>query len=665
MASTFTTNKSIEKPANGDYINTWSTPVNSDWDIIDTALGGTTTLNAVGASGVVTLSTSQYRPPIIFVTGTLTANVNYQFPTGVGGFWYIYNNTSGAFSVTFSSASGGTTVTIPQGYTTQIICSPPTGVGIGTTSVPPTAAGSNTQVQYNSSGAFAGSSKFTWNNSTGLLGITGSLGLIGAGSNTVSVTAPATGTWTFTLPTSAGSSGQYLTTDGSGNTSWSTINTGVASFSAGTTGFTPSTATGGAVTLAGTLNVANGGTGATTLSGYLFGNGTSAVTASSTIPGSAISGAISGAAGSVANALTVDNSGSGAASGTTFNGSAPITISYNTVGAPSTTGSGASGTWGINISGNAATATSATTASSATTAAGLTGTPSITVNAITGDSIALTGATGGNKGSGSLNAAALFINGVAVGTGSGSVTSVGLALPSIFNVSGSPVTTSGTLTGTLASQAQNSVFAGPTSGSGTPTFRALVAADVPTLNQNTTGTASNVTGTVAIGNGGTGATTAANALTNLGAYAASNPAGYITSSALAGYATQSYVTSQGYITSSANISGTAANVTGTVAIGNGGTGATTAAAALSNLGAYPSTNPNGYITSSGTAYNISQYTINQNLGTGNSPTFSGLTYNGGGAFTHYASSTFSSGSITVQSGGSPSGGSSGDIYFIY
>jgi hypothetical protein len=50
-----------------------------------------------------------------------------------------------------------------------------------------------------------------------------------------------------------------------------------------------------------------------------------------------------------------------------------------------------------------------------------------------------------------------------------------------------------------------------------PTFRAVVAADIPTLNQNTTGTASNVTGTVAVLNGGTGATTAANARTNLGA----------------------------------------------------------------------------------------------------------------------------------------------------
>ena len=45
-----------------------------------------------------------------------------------------------------------------------------------------------------------------------------------------------------------------------------TANT-VASFSAGTTGLTPSTATTGAVTLAGTLAVANGGTGSTTSTG--------------------------------------------------------------------------------------------------------------------------------------------------------------------------------------------------------------------------------------------------------------------------------------------------------------------------------------------------------------------------------------------------------------
>jgi len=101
----------------------------------------------------------------------------------------------------------------------------------------------------------------------------------------------------------------------------------------------------------------------------------------------------------------------------------------------------------------------------------------------------------------------------AIGAGtsstSGTVTSVGLSLPSILSVSGSPVTSSGTLSASLANQNANLVFAGPASGSSaaTPTFRTLVAADIPTLNQNTTGTASNVTGIVAVANGGTGTTT--------------------------------------------------------------------------------------------------------------------------------------------------------------
>lgn len=72
--------------------------------------------------------------------------------------------------------------------------------------------------------------------------------------------------------------------------------------------------------------------------------------------------------------------------------------------------------------------------------------------------------------------------------GSGSVTSVGLALPAIFTVSGSPVTTSGTLTGALATQAANAVFAGSSSGSAAaPTFRALVGADLPNPASSTKG----------------------------------------------------------------------------------------------------------------------------------------------------------------------------------
>lgn len=65
---------------------------------------------------------------------------------------------------------------------------------------------------------------------------------------------------------------------------------------------------------------------------------------------------------------------------------------------------------------------------------------------------------------------------------SNAVISVGLALPNIFSISGSPVTGTGTLTGTFVTQSANQVFAGPTTGSpATPAFRTLVSADIPSL----------------------------------------------------------------------------------------------------------------------------------------------------------------------------------------
>jgi hypothetical protein len=85
-------------------------------------------------------------------------------------------------------------------------------------------------------------------------------------------------------------------------------------------------------------------------------------------------------------------------------------------------------------------------------------------------------------------------------TFTGTVTSVALSLPGIFSVTGSPVTTSGTLAATLVTQLANAVFAGPTSGgAATPAFRALVAADIPNLD-----TSKLTTGILAIARGGTG-----------------------------------------------------------------------------------------------------------------------------------------------------------------
>lgn len=66
------------------------------------------------------------------------------------------------------------------------------------------------------------------------------------------------------------------------------------------------------------------------------------------------------------------------------------------------------------------------------------------------------------------------------GGSSGTVTSVGLTMPSDFSITGSPVTTSGTLAVSYANQSANTVKAGPTSGgAAAPTYRALVAGDLP------------------------------------------------------------------------------------------------------------------------------------------------------------------------------------------
>ena len=68
------------------------------------------------------------------------------------------------------------------------------------------------------------------------------------------------------------------------------------------------------------------------------------------------------------------------------------------------------------------------------------------------------------------------------GQGSGTVTSVGLVMPSgTFNVSNTPITSDGNLTVTFANQNANLVFASPNESTGTPSWRSLVSGDIPSL----------------------------------------------------------------------------------------------------------------------------------------------------------------------------------------
>ena len=378
-----------------------------------------------------------------------------------------------------------------------------------------------------------------------------------------------------------GSAWQVL--DNTGNLKTVVLSTsGVNSFSAGSTGLTPSTATTGAVTLGGTLAVASGGTGTSSPSLVAGTN----VSITGTWPNQTVNSTASGSVTSVTATSPVASSGGAtpdislsASYGDTQNPYASKTANYvlaapdgaagvptfralttadipalayvTSVGAtaPITSTGGATPTIGV-------TAAALDKVDDTNVTMTLSGSPSTALIAATTMGLGWTGQLAVSRGG--TGAATTTANFVFAGPSSGSpaaptfralttadipalaygsVSSVGLALPSIMTVSGSPVTSSGTLTGTLTTQAVNAIFAGPSSGAAAaPTFRSLTTADIPALSYVTSVAASvpaflsiagspiTTSGTLAISysgtalpiaNGGTGETTASAAFNAL------------------------------------------------------------------------------------------------------------------------------------------------------
>ena len=198
-------------------------------------------------------------------------------------------------------------------------------------------------------------------------------------------------------------------------------------------------------------------------------------------------------------------------------------------------------------------------------------------------------------------------------TGTSPVVSSGGTTPAISLASGY-----GDTQNPYASNTANYVLATPNGTAGVPTFRAIVAADIPTLNQNTTGTAANVTdssnstlvtlsalslpysqlsGTVPTWNQnttGTAANITASSNATLTTLSSLSLPGSQVSGDISGNAANVTASNNSTLTTlsslslpgsqvTGNIGGNAANVTGTVAIANGGTGQTTAAAAITAL----------------------------------------------------------------------------------
>ena len=420
MPSTYTSSLRLTLQATGENSGSWGTIVNNGvTSLVDASVAGTATVVHDNTANY-TLSTAngatdESRQMFLNITGTLSAARNVVCPAA-SKLYFLRNNTTGGFAVTLKT-SGGTGISVPNGKYAALYCD-------GTDVV----------------NAFDFQSTLTANTATNLAG--------GATGSVPYQTSAGT-----TTMLAAGTNGHVLTL-AAGVPTWAASSGGVTSFSAGSTGLTPNTTTTGAITLAGTLDVDNGGTGQTSYTDgqLLIGNTTSGntLTKSTLTAGSGIS--ITNGAGSI----TIATSGGGGTV-TAVTGTAPVASSGGTA-------------------------------------------PAISLNAAYGDTL-----------------------------------------------------------NPYASKTANFVLAAPNGSAGVPTFRAIVAADVPTLNQNTSGTAAGLSATLAVASGGTGLTsTPANGALDIG-----NGTGFTRTTLTAGSG-MAITNGSGSITVAAS----------TIPVANGGTGLT-------------------------------------------------------------------------------------------
>ena len=159
----FTPLLGLALPTTGDLSGTWGTTVNDAiTDLLDDAIAGTVTL-ATDAN--VTLSTTngadnQARNAIILCTGARTAIRTITAPAQ-SKLYVINNATTGGFGILFVGAGPTTGITVAAGDRALVAWNGSDFVRVGAS-----AGGSNTQVQFNSSGNLAGSANLTFDGTT-------------------------------------------------------------------------------------------------------------------------------------------------------------------------------------------------------------------------------------------------------------------------------------------------------------------------------------------------------------------------------------------------------------------------------------------------------------------------------------------------------------------
>ena len=264
MTTAYTSLLGLALPVTGELSGTWGDVVNDYLTgYVDASVAGAQTIS--GSQTAVTLTTTngsalsqagsgstgsaQYQ--IINCTGNPASLLTITAPA-TSKTYIIINSTSTSQSVKIVGAGPTTGVTVATGQRALVAWNGSDFVQVGAS-----AGGSTTQVQYNSSGALAGSANMTFDGTTlTAAGFSGPLnGTVGAtspstvvatqvditaqgdlrlqdssGGEYVALQAPGTlgASYTLTMPTTDGDASQVLTTDGSGTLSWTTPSAGVS-----------------------------------------------------------------------------------------------------------------------------------------------------------------------------------------------------------------------------------------------------------------------------------------------------------------------------------------------------------------------------------------------------------------------------------------------------
>jgi hypothetical protein len=243
MPSSFTSRLKLEKQASGENSGNWGNLVNYVFNRLDSSIKGYQSVNVAGSANVTLTSNNstsntddsstddQVHNAILEFSGALTGNIHV-FTDAVETKYTVFNNTSGAYTVTLAP-TGGTGSVIKQGTKTLVYTD-------GTTMYDITKDLGDIQVTgLTSNGAVT---------ITGNTDITGNIALKtqgaivfedSAGGEFAAIKANATTTsYTLVLPPATGTADQVIVTDGSGNLSFVDNTGGTSWVAVKTSGFT-------------------------------------------------------------------------------------------------------------------------------------------------------------------------------------------------------------------------------------------------------------------------------------------------------------------------------------------------------------------------------------------------------------------------------------------